>query len=154
AIIDGLQKSRGDVIILMDADLQYLPEDIPRLLKSLNYADVVNGRRVHRQDGMHREMESRIYNILIRLLFGVKLYDNNSGLKIFRRKALEDIIHILKPGWHRYLLVLLHKKGYRVIEKPIQHCRREYGKSKFTSPLKLIKGFSDLINVKTLKFKR
>jgi len=145
AIIDGLDKSQGENIVLMDADLQYLPSDIPRLLKALKDADVVNGRRVNRKDNIRRKIESKLYNLLIRLFFGVKFYDNNSGLKVFKRKVLEDITPILKPRWHRYLLVLSHKKGYRVIEKPIRHHKRERGKSKFTSPIKLLKGFIDLI---------
>jgi len=153
AIIDGLRKSVGDIIVLLDADLQYLPDDIPRLIKHLDFADIVNSRRVNRKDALHRKIESILYNLLIRLFFGLKVRDNDSGLKVFKRKVLVDIVPMLKPNWHRYLLVLARKKGYVVKEIAIEHHKRIGGRSKFSHPLRLIKGLIDLFEVKKYTIK-
>ncbi len=100
-----------------------------------------------RQDSIQRKAESKIYNTLIRLLFQVDFSDCNSGLKVFKRNALEAIIHEMKDGWHRYMLVLAEKKGYKVLERPVTHLKRIVGQSKYTSPLKLFKGLCDIIAV-------
>jgi glycosyltransferase involved in cell wall biosynthesis len=148
AIKIGLNRSKGDVVVVMDADLQYLSQDVPKLIKMLDKADVVNGCRVNRKDSFLRIMESRIYNLLIRLLFRVNFKDNNSGLKVFKRKVMEEIISQPMDGLHRYFLVLAVKKGYKVIEVPIQHRPRIRSASKFSSsPFKLLRGFIDLIYV-------
>ena len=155
AIKDGFGKSGGDIIVLMDADLQYSPEDMFELIKALEHADIANGLRANRKDGIIRILESKIYNLLVRFFFGVKFHDCNSGLKVFKRKAMEDIIDQLRDGWHRYLLVLAIKKGYRVTEISIRHYPRTAGQPKFpSSPLKLVKGFYDLLSVKAFTLKQ
>ena len=148
AIRKGFEGSGGDVIVIIDADLQYSPEDIPRLFEALKYADAVTGVRVNRKDGVRRKIESKIYNFLVRLFFNVEFNDCNSGLKVFKRDVLKEVIHEMRNGWHRYLLVLADKKGYRIFEKPIRHYKRTAGKSKFASPPKLFKGFYDMLSVK------
>lgn len=153
AIKEGFKESRGDIMLLMDADLQYLPEDIPKLIEASKHADVVNGLRADRKDGLDRKIESKVYNFLVGLFFNVKFQDCNSGLKVFKREVLEDIMPQLRPGWHRFLLVLAEKGGYKVVEKPIKHCKRAAGQSKYVSPTKLFKGFYDLLQVKALTSK-
>ena len=149
AIKDGFQGSRGDVIVVIDADLQYSPEDIPKLTEALKHADVVNGLRVDRKDGITRVLESKIYNLLVRFFFGANFHDCNSGLKVFKRKVLEDIVDQMRDGWHRYLLILALKKGHSVTEVPIKHYTRTVGRSKFSSsPLKLLGGFYNMLSVK------
>lgn len=148
AIREGFHESDGDIIVMMDADLQYSSRDVLGLIESLKNADVVTGVRVNRKDGTIRKIESKIYNSLVRLFFDVKFNDCNSGLKVFKRDVLKEIIRDMKDGWHRYMLVLAVKRGHRVLEKPITHFKRAFGQSKFASPLKLFKGFYDMISVK------
>ena len=148
AIKEGFDESEGNIIVIMDADLQYSSKDVRRLIEALKYADVVTGVRVNRRDGIVRKIESKIYNLLVQLFFNVKFSDCNSGLKVFRRNVLKEVLPYMKDRWHRYLLVLANKKGYRILEKPITHFKRTAGRSKFASPLKLFRGFYDLISVK------
>jgi glycosyltransferase involved in cell wall biosynthesis len=149
AIIDGFKRANGDIIVMLDADLQYLPEDVPKLIEALGYADVVNGLRVCRKDNLMRKVESKIYNFLVEVFFGVQIRDCDSGLKVFKREVLEDIIEYLEEGWHRYILPLAFQKGYRIAEVPVIHNPRKAGQTKFpTSPNKLFKGFLDLLSVK------
>lgn len=156
AIKDGFEGSRGEIIVIMDADLQYSPEDIPKLIGALEHADVTNGLRANRKDRIIRILESKIYNLFVQFFFSVKFCDCNSGLKVFKRRVMEDLVDQLRDGWHRYLLVLAIEKGYKVSEIPIRHYPRTAGRPKFpSSPLKLVKGFYDLLSVKafTLKHK-
>jgi len=154
AIKDGFQGSKGDVIVVIDADLQYSPENIPKLIEELKHADLVNGLRVDRKDGITRVLESKIYNLLVRFFFGVNFHDCNSGLKVFKRKVLEDIVDQIKDGWHRYVLILAVKKGHKVTEVPIRHYTRTAGQSKFSSPpQKLLGGFYNMLSVKAFLMK-
>ena len=151
SIREGFKKSGGDIIVIMDADLQYTPADIPRLVEGLKQADVINGLRENRKDQVLRILESKIYNLLMRLFFGLRVRDCNSGLKVLKRKVMEDIAEQLRRGWHRYILALTVKKGYSIIEISVRHYARASGKSKFSSsPLKLFHGFCDLLSVRRI----
>lgn len=151
SIREGFKISGGDIIVIMDADLQYTPADIPRLVEGLKQADVVNGLRENRKDQLLRILESKIYNLLMRLFFGLRVHDCNSGLKVLKRRVMEDIAEQLRRGWHRYILALTVKKGYSIIEISVRHYARAFGKSKFSSsPLKLLHGFCDLLSVRRI----
>lgn len=151
SIIDGFKASRGDSIVIIDADLQYPPEAIPRLAEKLDKYDVVNGRRIGRKDNLIRKLESETYNLMTSTLFKGHFEDNDSGLKAFRREVFRDIVPYLRERWHRYFLVLTAERGYDINEVSIPHYPRERGTSKFgASPLKLFKGFVDLVSVKCL----
>lgn len=149
AIKEGFKRASGEILVIIDADLQFSPKDIPKLINSLKRADVVNGLRVGRKDNVTRKIESRIYNFLVRLIFHTRFHDCNSGLKVLKRKVMKDLVNLLEDGWHRYLLVLATESGYRVAEIPISHYSRTSGRSKYlSSPVKLIRGFRDLLLVK------
>lgn len=149
SIREGFKESGGDIIVIMDADLQYTPEDIPRLVEGLKQADVVNGSRENRKDRLIRVLESKLYNVLMRLFFGLRVRDCNSGLKVLKREVMEDIAEQLRRGWHRYMLALAVKEGYTIIEISVRHHARTLGQSKFSSsPLKLLHGFRDLLSVR------
>ncbi len=130
ALNRGFETAKGDVFIMMDADLQQVPEDIPILLSKINEGyDVVNGWRTERKDPLSKLIPSKIYNNLASLIFGMRIHDMNTGFKAFRRGVFENII--LRPGYFRYILALAKGEGYRVCEVPIRHFKREHGKSKY-----------------------
>jgi len=147
ALRTGIPRCTGDYVIIMDADLQYAPEDIPRLVSALEGGlDVVNGWRRKRQDSWARKVPSSIYNMVSRLVFGLKIHDYNSGLKAFRREVLERIS--LRSDLHRYVLPLAHQMGFRVGEVEIHHFPRRYGRTKYGSPIRFILGIFDLISLR------
>lgn len=151
AIIDAFYASNGEIVVIIDADLQYPPEEIPKLTEKMDRYDVVNGKRIERKDNIFRIFESKTYNLLTSTLFEGSFQDNDSGLKAFRRIVLKDIVPYLQERWHRYLLVLTAERGYHIKEVPVNHYPRKYGSSKFAmSPLKLFRGFLDLLSVKEL----
>jgi dolichol-phosphate mannosyltransferase len=128
AIGEGAALARGELLCLLPADLESLPSaDLPALYGALREdVDVVAGCRQGRGDG--KVLASRLYRILNRLLFGVKVRDPN-WIKLIRAQALEGVQ--MRPGWHRFLLAILVDRGCRVVEVPTAWHSRRAGKSKF-----------------------
>lgn len=143
ALHTGFEIASGDILVMLDADLQYAPEDLPKLLEKMKQGyDAVNGWRKHRSDSIIKKIPSSIYNFVSRASFGMNIHDFNSGFKLFRREVIEDLN--LRIGQHRYLLNLAHHRGYRVGEVEIQHFPRKHGKTKFGAS-RMFWGFFDLI---------
>ena len=127
ALRTGFLHSRGAVLVFYPADLQFLPEDIPRLVAPIvdGEADMVTG---FKQGTYEKAFVSRIYNGLSRALFGIRVKDLNS-VKAYRREVMEHIP--ARPDWHRYLIVLAAAQGFTVKEIPVPLYPRHAGKSKF-----------------------
>lgn len=143
ALHTAFMNASGDIMAMIDADLQYAPEDLPKLLAKINEGyDIVNGWRKHRSDSMFRKFPSSLYNFVSRFSFGMQLHDFNSGFKVFKPEVFSDLE--LKKGTHRYILNIAHHEGYRVGEIEIQHFPRKIGKTKYGSS-RMFWGFFDLI---------
>ena len=127
ALRTGFHHSRGAVLVFYPADLQFLPEDIPRLVAPImdGQADMVTG---FKQGKYEKAFVSRVYNGLSRALFGIRVKDLNS-VKAYRREVMEHIP--VRPDWHRYLIVLAAAQGFSVKEIPVPLYPRHAGKSKF-----------------------
>lgn len=127
ALRTGYLASRGDVLVFYPADLQFKPEDIPRLVQPIldGQSDMVTG---FKQGVYDKAFVSRIYNGLSRALFDVPVRDLNN-VKAYRREIMAD--QPVRPDWHRYMIVLAHAQGYSVSETPIPLYPRHAGKSKF-----------------------
>lgn len=143
ALHTGFEIASGDILVMIDADLQYAPEDLPKLLAEIQQGyDAVNGWRKHRNDPILKRIPSSIYNFVSGASFGMNIHDFNSGFKVFKREVIKDLN--LRIGQHRYLLNLAHHKGYRVGEVEVQHFPRKHGKTKFGAS-RMFWGFFDLI---------
>jgi len=130
ALTAGFARARGEVIVTMDADLQDDPSELPRLLDKLDEGyDLVGAWRAERQDPLSKRLPSRLANLTVSTLTGIKLHDMNCGFKLYRREVLQDLK--LYGELHRYIPVLAHWKGYRVTEVPVKHHPRPYGRSKY-----------------------
>lgn len=143
----GFDYATGDYVIVMDADLQNDPKDIPALLSKLkaDRLDVVSGWRKDRKDKQHMMWLSRIGNRVRRWVTGEKIHDHGCSLKVYRKEALEDLE--LYGEMHRYITALLSWKGFKVGEMVVRHHPRRHGHTKYSIRKKL-KGFLDLIVVK------
>jgi glycosyltransferase involved in cell wall biosynthesis len=130
AMAAGMQYSRGQVIIPMDADLQNDPADIPRLLAKMEEGyDVVSGWRKKRKDNSLRRIPSRIANRLISKVTGVALHDYGCSLKAYRADIVRDIN--LYGEMHRFIPAYAHIVGAKVTEIPVEHHPRVAGVSKY-----------------------
>tara|TARA_Y100000310_G_scaffold256369_2_gene264147 strand:- start:39 stop:875 length:837 start_codon:yes stop_codon:yes gene_type:complete len=141
----GFTEASGDVIVVMDSDLQNDPKDIPRMLDALtDKYDAVSGWRKARHDSFSKKFFSSLANPLRRWLTGEKIHDSGCSLKVYRADCVKDIR--LFGEMHRYITALLTWKGYRVGEIKVNHRARKHGKTKY-SMSRLFKGFMDLILV-------
>ncbi|RJP18219.1 MAG: glycosyltransferase [Candidatus Omnitrophota bacterium] len=143
AIRAGVDHARGDIVVLMDADLQNDPADIPNLLERLDEGyDIVSGWRRKRQDPFFTKvLPSKIANWLISRISGVKLHDHGCTLKAYRRDVLSGIS--LYGEMHRFISIYGHWIGARVGEVEVRHHPRQGGKSKY-SLSKSMKVFLDI----------
>jgi glycosyltransferase involved in cell wall biosynthesis len=149
AIAAGIDHSRGSIIILLDADLQNDPADIPMLLDKLDEGyDLVSGWRKDRQDNKFtRTIPSNLANGLISRVTGVHLHDYGCTLKVYRRDALEGFR--LYGEMHRFIPVFAHSVGAKITELPVHHHARKFGKAKYGLE-RTVKVILDLFTVKFL----
>jgi len=131
AIAAGIDYAQGEIIILMDADLQNDPADIPMMLQKIDDGyDVVSGWRVNRQDTfMTRTLPSRLANGLISKVTGVQLHDYGCTLKAYRREVITGFR--LYGEMHRFIPAYAGHVGAKIIEVPVQHHPRKFGQTKY-----------------------
>ena len=123
----GYLNSSGSILVFYPADLQYKPEDIPRLVAPIESgeSDMVTG---YKQGEYEKAFVSGVYNRLSRSLFKVPVRDLNS-VKAYRREVMEAIP--ARPDWHRYMIVMAVAQGFTVSEVPVPLYPRYAGRSKF-----------------------
>jgi len=131
AIAAGIDHARGDVIVFLDADLQNNPADIPMMLTHIEKGyDVVSGWRKNREDNaLTRNLPSHIANWLISNVTGVHLHDYGCTLKAYRREVITGFR--LYGEMHRFIPVYANSVGARILEVPVRHHARKFGKSKY-----------------------
>ncbi len=149
AITAGIDHSRGETIVLLDADLQNDPADIPMLLAKLDEGyDLVSGWRKDRKDNrLTRTLPSNIANWIISWVTGVHLHDYGCSLKAYRREALEGFR--LYGEMHRFIPVFAHSVGARITEIPVHHHERKFGQANYGLD-RTLKVILDLFTVKFL----
>ena len=127
ALRTGYLHARGDVLVFYPADLQFKPEDIPRLVAPIlaNQADMVTG---FKEGKYEKRFVSNVYNGLSRTLFHVPVKDLNS-VKAYRREIMDTLP--VRPDWHRFMIVIAAAQGFTVTEVPVPLYPRNAGRSKF-----------------------
>lgn len=129
-------------LVLFDADLQHLPSEIPRFLDKLEEGwDIVTGRKVGRY---HKRAVSSTYNALSRRVFDVPVSDLNS-MKAFRAEVLKAVR--LRHDWHRFFVVIAHKKGFSATQIDIELHPRRAGEAKYSGKSRIVGGVLDLVAV-------
>ncbi|KAF0109325.1 MAG: putative glycosyltransferase [Anaerolineaceae bacterium] len=149
AIAAGIDHARGEIIVLLDADMQNDPADIPMLLAKLDEGyDLVSGWRKTRKDNaLTRNLPSHVANWLISTVTGVHLHDYGCTLKAYRREVLGGFR--LYGEMHRFIPVYAHAFGAKIAEVVVQHHPRKFGKAKYGLE-RTLKVLLDLFTVKFL----
>ena len=131
AIAAGLDYAQGEIIVLLDADMQNDPADIPMMLAKLDEGyDLVSGWRKSRKDNaITRNFPSMIANRIISRVTGVHLHDYGCTLKAYRRDVLEGFR--LYGEMHRFIPVYAHSVGAKITEMTVNHHPRKHGKTKY-----------------------
>jgi len=145
----GFHRSRGAIVVTLDADLQNDPADIPNLVRAMDGWDAVVGVRTGRRDTLVRRVSSRVANYVRNRLSDETIEDTGCSLKAYRREALERLK--LYNGLHRFLPTLLRMEGFRVRELPVGHRPRVHGRSKYGISNRLVPSFLDLLAVRWMK---
>lgn len=153
ALSEGFRISNGKMIVTMDSDLQDDPAEIPVLMKKLDEGfDVISGWKKNRKDPWTKRFPSKIFNLVTRMMSGIKIHDFNCGLKIYRSDVIKTVR--VYGELHRYIPVLAKLAGFNVGELVVNHRLRKFGKTKFGAS-RFLKGFLDLTTVLFLgKFER
>ena len=148
ALFHGFKAAEGRVVITMDADLQDSPEEIPEMYRMVTEEgfDIVSGWKKQRFDNkLTKNLPSKLYNATARWITGIKLHDMNCGLKAYRNEVVKNVE--VYGEMHRYIPYLAKNAGFdKITEKPVQHQKRKYGKSKFGLE-RFVNGFLDLISL-------
>jgi glycosyltransferase involved in cell wall biosynthesis len=132
ALANGFTYARGEIMVICDADMQYDPNDIIRMIdKIVEGWDVACAYKVVRRDPLSKRIPSWFFNYFVRSMTGVKLHDINAGLKAFTHQAAEDLIKFGYGELHRFFVILAAKKGYTVCEVPVESLYRTNGQSKY-----------------------
>jgi len=147
----GFAAARGQSIVTMDADLQNDPADIPRLLAQLDRWDAVTGWRVNRAagDSLVRRLSSRVANRVRNWVSNETIEDSGCTFRAFRRECLRGLT--LYRGFHRFIPTLLRLRGYRVMEMPVKHRPRRFGRSKYGVMNRVFMALVDLLVVRWMK---
>lgn len=145
ALQAGFDFAKGKIIITLDADLQDDPAEIPHFIQKINTGyGLVCGWKQNRKDGFIKNKSSIFFNLVTRRLSGVNLHDFNCGFKGYQSQVAKGLN--LRGGLHRFIPVIADSQGYSIVEQPINHRIREYGRTKY-GPIRFINGFLDLIIV-------
>jgi dolichol-phosphate mannosyltransferase len=152
ALDTGFRAARGDVIAMLDADLQNPPSELARLLERLPEADMVIGWRRDRRDSFVKRVSSRVGNAYRNWRTHESVHDTGCALKVFRREVLDRVK--LWKGMHRFLPTLARMEGFRVVEVPVAHRPRPSGRSHFGVWNRLWKGLADVRTVRWMWSRR
>ena len=147
----GLKAVRGRRVVVMDADLQNDPLDIPTMVWHLDQWDAVTGWRVNRAvgDSWVRRVSSRIANRVRNRVSDETIQDSGCTFRAFRRECLRDLV--LYRGFHRFIPTLLRMRGFRVLEVPVNHRPRRFGRSNYGIGNRAGHAFVDLLVVRWMK---
>jgi glycosyltransferase involved in cell wall biosynthesis len=148
ALAAGFDRARADVVVMMDADLQDDPADLPRMLEKIDDGlDVVVGWKVERHDPLNRRVFSKVFNKTVGLVTGVHLHDMNCGFKAYRSEVLDAIP--IYGDLFRFIPVLASWQGFSIGEMPVNHRARQFGRSRYGLE-RILRGFFDLLSVSFL----
>ncbi len=130
AVFAGLEQSRGEIVVTLDADLQNPPEEIPNLVREMDRGvDVVGTVRRCRQDSVFRRMASALVNRMVRQATGVMMHDYGCMLRAYRRPVVEAMLQCTERS--TFIPILANSFAGKTAEIQVQHARRENGSSKY-----------------------
>ncbi|MBX3191928.1 MAG: glycosyltransferase family 2 protein [Labilithrix sp.] len=130
ALQAGLDETRGEIVLTMDADLQHFPEDIPKFLERIEAgSDVVCGWRQKRREGIIRRWPSRAANWMIRRISGLDIHDIGTTFRAYRREIVNDFS--LLGENHRFVPVFARIAGAHIDEVVIENIERPTGQSNY-----------------------
>jgi len=149
ALYAGIRAARGETIVMIDGDLQNDPADIPRLLEQIAQgADLACGYRAKRKDTITKRMTSRIANFVRSRFTKDYVRDTGCTLKAMRRECADALIPF--KGMHRFIPALIRGAGHRLVEIPVNHRPRRFGRTKYGFGSRALRATVDMFGVRWL----
>lgn len=153
ALYAGAKAARGEIVVLIDGDLQNDPADIPRLLAEIERgADLVCGYRERRKDTVVKLLTSRIANFVRSRFTKDGVRDTGCTLKAMRRECVRTLVPF--KGMHRFIPALVKGAGYTLVEVPVNHRARQFGQSKYGLGNRAVRATVDMFGVRWLLSRR
>ena len=149
ALDAGFRHARGELLVMMDGDLQVDPRDIPTLVAHSDDFDLVHGFRQKRMDTAFKRLQTRIANAIRNRLTGETVKDTGCPLKVFRREVTDSLK--LYTGMHRFLVTLAKLEGFSTLEVPVHHRPRHAGASKYGMWNRAFRALRDLFAVRWMR---
>jgi glycosyltransferase involved in cell wall biosynthesis len=146
ALETGINLSVGEIIVNIDADLQYSTDDIIKMIRIMKNEDldVVNGYRMNRQDPIMMKMLSKTYNILLRILSGLQLKDFWCGIKVYKKKIYKLMDY---SGLARFIIFFSYKYNFKISEIKVDHYERKKGKTSYNFIDRVVLGLKDIFTL-------
>jgi dolichol-phosphate mannosyltransferase len=153
AIYAGLNAARGEILVLIDGDLQNDPADIPRLLDEIaRGADLVCGYRAQRKDTVVKRLTSRVANAVRSRYTRDGVRDTGCTLKAMRRECIVALLPF--KGMHRFIPALVKNAGFTLMEVPVNHRPRRFGQTKYGLGNRAVRATVDMFGVRWLLSRR
>ena len=153
AMYAGIMAAKGDIIILLDGDLQNDPEDIMKLVDEVEKGgDLVCGYRAKRRDTVVKRITSRVANFVRSRFIGDGVRDTGCSLKAMRTECRRALLPFY--GMHRFIPALIKNAGFSVVEMPVNHRHRQFGISKYGLGNRAVKATMDMFGVAWLNSRR
>ncbi|HKK21718.1 MAG TPA: glycosyltransferase family 2 protein [candidate division Zixibacteria bacterium] len=145
----GLRAAEGELLVMIDGDLQNDPADIPKMAGRIGEADIVCGYRATRKDSIVRKISSKIANGVRNKITNEDIIDVGCSLKVMRRECIEQVK--LYNGMHRFFPTLVKLNGFKMVQVPVNHRPRQHGRTKYGISNRLWKGIADLFAVRWMQ---
>jgi len=149
-VLDGLKAATGDYIAFMDGDGQFDIEDLGRLVALMPAADLATGWRQKRADPWFRLFVAGVFNVLVRLLYGVRYRDVDCGLKLMRRVVFENASPLLARSalLNTELYYKTARNGFRIAQAPVPHYPRLKGVRSGGRLIPILRAIRDLVRLR------
>ena len=130
ALKSGFKNSKKELIFYTDADKQFNINDFDKFLPLIDSYDIISGYRINRQDPPMRIFIASVYNILIRILFGIKVKDVDASFKLYKKEVFNKIKLKSETGLiDAEVLIKAKKKGFSIGQVGVKHYIRKKGKT-------------------------
>jgi len=151
ALSVGFSKCLGEYVVTMDADLQDDPKEISNFisLSKKDSLDLVSGWKKERHDPLEKRVPSKFFNYMTSKMGGIHLHDFNCGFKLYKKRVVRSLQHLIYGEMHRFIPLLAFWHGFSVGEMVVTHHARSYGQSKYGFS-RYLHGFMDLITLTLL----
>jgi len=149
ALRTGFGSARKELVFFSDADGQFDLAELSGLLAMLKRAPVVLGYRIRRSDPLYRLFIAKVYNIIVRLTFGLRVRDIDCAFKLFRHEVLDDVALESDGAFiSSELLIKLKRKNVPMVERGVHHYPRTTGTSKGATPAVILKTIRDVVQLR------